>query len=96
MRKNTPHALDFNGNSRQGKKVNQRKIVFDYLKNHTATASMVEEATGIKQKNICRIKREYEIQGLLYEVERRLCQLTGFRASYLTTNKELFQSKKSK
>jgi hypothetical protein len=70
----------------------QRKIVFDYLMNHTATASMVEEATGIKQKNICRIKREYEKQGLLFEVGRRFCQLTGFRASYLTTNKEIIKS----
>jgi predicted transcriptional regulator of viral defense system len=90
MRKNTPHNLD-----RQGKK-SQRRIVFDFLKTHTATASMVEEATGVKQKNICRIKRYFEKRGLLYEVERRLCQLTGFRASYLSTNNELFQSKKSK
>ena len=91
MRKEQTHSLDANGLN-QGRKSNQRKIVFDYLMNHTATASMVEEATGIKQKNICRIKREYEKQGLLFEVGRRFCQLTGFRASYLTTNKEIIKS----
>lgn len=69
---------------------NQKKTIFEYLKHHTATASMVTNATGIPQKSICRYKRDLEKQGLLYEVEKRFCKSTGFRAWYLTTNPELF------
>lgn len=67
----------------------QKQLFYAYLKNHTATASMVSEATGIPQKNICRFKREFEIDGLLWELERKICQKTGFPAWYLTTNQEL-------
>lgn len=75
----------------------QKKTIFEYLKHHTATASMVTNATGIAQKSICRYKRDFEKQGLLYEVEKRFCKLTGFRAWYLTTNPDLFpKSNKSK
>lgn len=67
----------------------QRKIVFHYLQKNIATASMVSEATGIPQKNITRHKRKLEKAGLLYELERRFCKITGYPAYYLTTNKEL-------
>jgi len=50
---------------------------------------MVSAATGIPQKNICRYKRDLEKAGLLFEVEKKLCRQTGFRAWYLTTNSEL-------
>ena len=42
-------SLDFNG-LEQGKvkqSQNQKKTIFEYLKQHTATASMVTEATGL-------------------------------------------------
>ena len=68
----------------------QLRKVFHYLQEHTATASMVAQATGVKQKNICRFKKDLENQGLLYEVEKKLCKVTGFRAWYLTTNPDLF------
>lgn len=68
----------------------QLKTIFHYLQNHTATASMVAKATGIPQKSICRYKRNLEKEGLLYEVEKKLCKATNFRAWYLTTNPELF------
>ncbi len=77
---------------------NQKKTIFEYLKENTATASMVTEATGIPQKSICRYKRDLELQGLLFEVTKKLCVKTGFKAWYLTTNPDLFpksnQSKK--
>ncbi len=57
-----------------------------YLQTNVATASMVEEATGIKQKNICRFKRSLEKAGRLWEVSEKRCQVTGFRAAYLTTD----------
>ena len=71
----------------------QAKTIFNYLKSNTATNTMVSKATGIPQKNICRYKRDFELLGILQEVERKLCKITGHRASYLTTNKELFKIK---
>lgn len=68
----------------------QLKIVYNYLQHHTATATMVSNATKVPQKSICRFKRSLEKQGLLYEVERKLCKITKFPAYYLTTNKALF------
>ena len=68
----------------------QLKTIFHYLKTHTATATMTAEATSIPQKSICRYKRDLEKKGLLYEVEKKLCKATNFRAWYLTTNPELF------
>lgn len=77
--------------NRQGKDTDfrtQLKTIFHYLQKHVATASMVSDATGIPQKNICRYKRDLELSGRLWEVEKKLCQKTGFRAWYLTTDPE--------
>ena len=68
----------------------QKQKVYIYLLTNTATASMVERAIGVPQKSICRYKRVLELQGLLCEVSKKHCILTGFRASYLTTNPDLF------
>ena len=68
----------------------QTKIIFKYFLEHTDTNTMVSIATGIPQKNICRIKRNLEKQGLLIEVERKLCKHTGHKAWYLTTNPKRF------
>jgi predicted transcriptional regulator len=89
---NTPDTQSLNSKL-QGKNTvfaSQQKTIFHYLKEHTATATMVSDATGIPQKSICRYKRDLEKNGLLIEVERKLCKKTGFRAWYLSTNKELF------
>ena len=64
----------------------QKQTIFQYLKDHIATASMVSDSTGIPQKNITRFKRDLEIAGRLWETEKRICKHTGFRAWYLTTN----------
>lgn len=65
---------------------NQLQTIFSFLKDHVATASMVTEATGISQKNICRYKRDLEKASMLWETERKDCRHTGFKAYYLTTN----------
>lgn len=65
---------------------NQLQTVYDYLQNHVSTATMVSEATGIPQKCICRYKRYLEKLGLLWEVKIGYCKVTGYTASYLTTN----------
>lgn len=66
------------------------QTIFYYLQKHTATASMVSDATGLHQKSITRYKRDLEKVGRLYELEKKLCEITGFRAWYLTTNSNLF------
>lgn len=67
---------------------NQLQTIFQYLMENEATASMVADATGIYQKNICRYKRDLEKAGLLWEIEKKVCKKTGFRAWHLTTNPE--------
>jgi hypothetical protein len=64
----------------------QIQTIFHYLKEHVCTASMLSNATGIPQKNICRYKRDLEQAGRLWEIEKKACQLTGFKAYYLTTD----------
>lgn len=73
---------------------NELKAVFQYLQNHIATASMIAEATGIPQKNICRYKRQLEKAGKLWEVEKKKCKETGFAAWYITTNPMYLPSSK--
>lgn len=74
---------------RQGKvntPFNEPQTIFQYLQEHDATVSMVSDATGICQRNICRYKRDLEKAGLLWEIEKKTCKKTGFKAWYLTTN----------
>lgn len=66
--------------------LNQQQTIFQYLRENTATASMVADTTGVPQKNICRYKRDLEKAGRLWEIEKKLCKKTGFKAWYLTTD----------
>jgi hypothetical protein len=54
---------------------------------------MVSIATGVPQKNICRIKRELEKSGRLWELERKPCEVTKHEAWYLTTDFNLRPNK---
>lgn len=74
----------------QAKYINQKTKYFDYLKTTVATNSMVSDATGIPQKNLTRFKREFEEAGVLCELYRTICKKTKYRATYLTTNPDLF------
>ena len=87
---------DNSPNKRQEKdsnKYTQLKTIFQYLQKHIATASMVSASTGIPQKNITRYKRDLELVGKLWEIEKKLCKHTGFKAWYLTTNPNLAPNK---
>lgn len=64
----------------------QLKTIFHYLQNHIATASMITKATGVPQKNITRYKRDLQEAGKLWEIEKKKCKATGFKAWYLSTN----------
>jgi len=69
----------------------QVQILLNYLQNHVATASMISEATGIPQKNICRYKRKLEKEGRLLVVYKSRCKLTRRLACYLSLDKNEFQ-----
>ena len=81
-----PSLLNSNGKDKTFK--NQLQTIFEYLKENIATASMVSDVTGIPQKNITRYKRDLELTGRLWEIEKKLCKKTGFKAWYITTNPE--------
>lgn len=92
MKKNHDNSPEFLGRNK-GKdkiKLNQLQTIFHYLSENIATASMVADATGIYQKNICRYKRDLEKAGQLREIEKKNCEKTGFKAWYLTTNPAFF------
>lgn len=65
------------------------RIFYDHLNEHISTCSMACEATGIKQKNATRYKAELQKLNLLWEVDCKPCKITGFKAQWLTTNKNL-------
>ncbi len=65
---------------------NQLQTIFQYLQENVATASMVTDATGVPQKCITRYKRDLEKAGQIWEIEKKPCKKTGFKAWYLTTN----------
>jgi len=77
-----PSKLQCEGNTR----LTQLKTIFQYLGKHTATASMVSKATGVPQKCICRYKRDLQLSGKLWEIEKAICKETGFKAWFLTTD----------
>lgn len=84
---NSTSDSSFAGNgSKDSTDNNQLQTIFQYLFENIATASMVADTTGIYQKNICRYKRDLEKTGRLWEIEKKLCEKTGFKAWYLTTN----------
>lgn len=88
MRKHklTPRKSLVTRQTKGNTKPTQLQIFYTFLQTQVATASMVAAATGVPQKNITRFKRRLEIAGRLWEVTRTRCQLTGCRASYLTTD----------
>ena len=57
---NTPNNALHKRQSKVKSDLNQLQTIFQYLFENIATASMVSNATGIYQKNICRYKRDLE------------------------------------
>ena len=85
---------NFNG---QGKYRNFRReiqLVREYLSNKVATATMVAVALDIYRPNLCRYKAMLEESGQLRVVRLGICEETGFRAQFLTTNPDIIKSMK--
>lgn len=84
----TPNSL----HKRQGKD-NELLTVYNYLLEHTATATQVAVALDIYRPNLCRRKRTLEKQGKLAVIKKVTCPVTKHRAALLTTNPALFPPK---
>lgn len=82
------NAFQHKDSNKVKKAPSQLQTIFNYLKEHTATASMVADATGVPQKNICRYKADLQKANKLWEIEKKRCKKTGFKAWYLSTNPE--------
>lgn len=74
----------------KSKQPGQKVTFYQYLQTRIETASMIAEATGIPQKNICRYKRDFEKRGQLAEVRKGKCLVTGCKANFITTNRDYF------
>ncbi len=74
------------GQGKYSRQLTEEQTIFYYLQDHIATASMVCNAIGIKQKNFTRYKRDLEQAGKLFEVVKEPCKITGCKAWYLSTN----------
>lgn len=79
--------------SKSNKKISDVQAILLFLKYNVGTNTMISKATGISRSSICRAKRDLEQKGLIFEVERKSCKITGFPAWYLTANKELIQNR---
>ena len=96
-RKNSTRGNDFGNLPSQPvppRKVSKRKQeyfkFFMLLKKESLTCSEACERLGIWRPNGCRLKRKLERAGLLREIGKRICRVTRYRASVLTTNRAKF------
>jgi len=71
---------------------NQLKRTELYFKEFTATRYMASVDTGISIQNICRYVDELRESNKIAVVRIDYCQISRFKAEYLTTNPELFPS----
>ena len=67
----------------------QKKRFYNYLKKHLSSCTMVSKALRIEQKCLTRYKREFELNGTLWQVKKANCKHTNRYVWYLTTNPEL-------
>jgi len=84
---NTPTLSACNGKDTHF--LNETQILFEYLQDHVASSSMACAATGILQKSATRYKRALEKSNLLWEVDKKRCNITGRKVNWITTNPEL-------
>lgn len=64
----------------------EKQRFLKFLERNTATCSMASKATGIPHKNLCRYKQMLFDEGLIVELFKTKCRVTGRPANYLTAN----------
>lgn len=70
--------------------INQLKRTELYFRDFAATRYMAAVDTGISIQNICRYVDVLRDSKKIAVVKIDHCQISGFKAEYLTTNPELF------
>ena len=73
----------------------QRKQVFDLLNSTNPdglTRMQISKCLGVERASICRRVAELRDKGVLWVVKRGLDPITGERAEFLTTNKNVAMS----
>ncbi len=68
----------------------QKQRFYEYLFENTTTCTVAAAATGVPQKNLCRVKRDLEEADRLAEVRIGRCPFTGKMAAFLTTDPAKF------
>lgn len=76
--------------SKSSETYTQLQGIFLFLKKQTATARMISEYTGIPHTSICKWKKVLEKRGLLIEVEKKPCKVSGQKSYYLSCNPAIF------
>ncbi len=74
----------------------QKRVFRKYLETRTTTAAQAALDLGIWRANTCRFKRQLEKEGLLVEVSKAKCPVTGFQAAFLSCDKELVRISRSR
>jgi len=77
---------------RQGKYnkfIAQMKIIFSAFETEK-TMLQVSVETGILRANICRYVATFRKQDRIQELKKDYCPISGHKAGFYTTNKELF------
>jgi hypothetical protein len=74
----------------------EKQRFFLFLQKNTATCSMASKETGIPHKNLCRYKEMLESEGLIMQLFKTKCRVTGHSATYLTGNPVLIENLKKR
>lgn len=67
----------------------QKLKILEFFDKNTSTMYHAERVTGVCRPNICRYISQLEQQGNLHRVKRGLCPISGFRAWYFSTKKDV-------
>lgn len=95
--KKAPHYHSTEPEEKQSKNTYfkyEKQRFLNFLQKNIATCSMASKATGIPHKNLCRYKESLYNAGLVVELFKSKCQVTGWPATYLTANPEFIENLK--
>lgn len=78
------------GQGKDTKRIHQYKAVFAAFFRKPSTMKMVDIETGVMRENICWYCREFRKRKVLKPVRKGVCPITNHKATFWTTNPELF------
>lgn len=80
--------------NKDNKYLAQLKVVFEYLKQNTASRFMVAVATGIPLQNVCRHVDKLFKSNSIAIIRKDQCRISGRFVGFLTTDKTKFPESK--